>query len=576
MKRTLPLTALFLSSSLMLTPSVLAEEAESRATQATSTQTVTTTETKETTEALTPIPPAVQKTMDRLFTLQPELKKLNIITSRGLEYDQSFLVDLSDRPKEEIANSKEYTDAFLRFDKKTGESLSFSIQSTAWASEKLPSRQLAQDTAERFLTEWFGTEGRKQFGKPTGYSGFASATRNEDGTIVTWRERSMEFPLLLNGIPIENIGVRLNVDSFGHITNYSYTPVDLDTVKIPKPDTALPIEEIKKNMTTADSLSLNYVQEQPEKDGRVSEDTKTKPVLRYDLNNYGYHAQTGKKVDAKELASVQSKPTETKTVLHPKGQKLVARSEEEVKQLLTKLFDINGAAGTLRVDQPIDFPWEKEWPYSEYRFSTKDEQVTAYMTTDKKTGQVYSANLHTNEEQKKQAAKITEEQAFTVARDFLETYVDSSTTELKLQQNIFEESKIPSWVDKSKLSEMIDHQNDKYQFHFTKLHQGIPVEDHNYQVDIDKQTGKVVYFSLSTSSEKAELPDSQNIVTKEQALATFINHKPLKLKYIWPWYMDQQAPAPLLIYAWDNSDGFGYVDALTGEYIKEPIDPEDE
>ncbi|MMZ56354.1 hypothetical protein D1872_182410 [compost metagenome] len=123
---------------------------------------------------------------------------------------------------------------------------------------------------------------------------------------------------------------------------------------------------------------------------------------------------------------------------------------------------------------------------------------------------------------------------------------------------------------------MTDDQNGTYQFYFTKLYQGIPVQDHSYQVGIDKQTGKVVYFSLSTSSEKAELPDSQNIVTKEQALSTFINHKPLKLEYIWPWYINQQAPAPLLVYTWDNSNGFGYVDALTGEYIKEPIDQEGE
>ncbi|MED4732461.1 hypothetical protein [Aneurinibacillus migulanus] len=40
--------------------------------------------------------------------------------------------------------------------------------------------------------------------------------------------------------------------------------------------------------------------------------------------------------------------------------------------------------------------------------------------------------------------------------------------------------------------------------------------------------------------------------------------------------MDQQAPAPLLVYAWDHLNEFGYVDALTGEYIKQPIDQEDE
>ncbi|MCP1359357.1 YcdB/YcdC domain-containing protein [Aneurinibacillus migulanus] len=570
MKRTLPLTALFLSSSLMLTPSVLAEEAESGATQVTSTQTV------KATEALTPIPAAVQKTMDRLFTLQPELKKLNITRSESWENDQLFVVQLSDRPEMEIGNSKEYAYAHLEFDKKTGELLSFSAHATAWASEKLPSRQLAQDTAERFLTQWFSVEDRQQFGKPTTYSGPDSADHNEDGTVIYWRARSVEFPLLLNGIPIENRNVRLNVDSFGHITNYSYTPVDLDTVKIPKPDTALSIEEIKKNITTTDSISLNYVEEQPEKYGQDSKNIKTKPVLRYDLNDFGYlHAQTGKKVDEKELAFVQSKPTKTKIILHPKGQALIARSEEEVKQLFTKLFDINGAAGTLRVDQSFNYPWEKESPYLNYRFDTKDGQV-AYMTTDRKTGHVYSASLSTNGEQKKQAARITEEQAFAVARDFLETYADPSATNLELQQDIVEESEIPSWVDKSKLPEMTVHQNDEYEFSFTKLHQGIPVQDHNYYITIDKQTGKVVTFSLFTPSEKVELPDSRNIVTKEQALTTFIKHEPLKLKYTWPRYMDQQAPAPLLVYAWDHSNEFGYVDALTGEYIKEPIDQEDE
>ncbi|WP_326942965.1 YcdB/YcdC domain-containing protein, partial [Aneurinibacillus migulanus] len=339
-------------------------------------------------------------------------------------------------------------------------------------------------------------------------------------------------------------------------------------------DTALPIEEVKKNITTADNIILNYVEEQPKKDGRDSENIKTKPVLRYDLNDFGYNAQTGKKVNEKKRASLQSKPT--KTTLHPKGQKLIVRSEEEVKQLLTKLFDINSAAGTLHVERPFNFPWQKERPYLNYRFNTEDGQVTAYITTDRKTGQVYSASLYTNEEQKKQAAKITEEQAFTVARDFLETYADSGTTELELQQNILEESEIPSWVDKSKLPEKTDDQNGTYQFYFTKLHQGIPVQDHSYQVGIDKQTGKVVSFYLFTPLEKVELPDSQTIVTKEQALLIFIKHRPLKLKYIWPWYMDQQAPAPLLVYTWDNSDGFGYVDALTGDYIKEPIDQEDE
>lgn len=206
MKRTLPLTALFLSSSLMFTPSVLAEETESGAAQTTSAQTV------EATEALTPIPSAIQKTMDKLFTLQPELKKLNIITSISWKDAQRFIVHLSDRPEVEIGNSKEYTVVTLEFDEKTGELLSFNIQATAWASEKSPSRQLAQDTAERFLAQWFSTEDRQQFGKPIVHNSTGSAIHHEDDMATVWHDRLVDFPFIINGIPLDRGGVNLRVD----------------------------------------------------------------------------------------------------------------------------------------------------------------------------------------------------------------------------------------------------------------------------------------------------------------------------------------------------------------------------
>ncbi|MED0706928.1 hypothetical protein P4S91_03340 [Aneurinibacillus aneurinilyticus] len=581
MKHSLPLAALLLASSLVPAAPVLAAEGE--AVQAQPTESATANTSDAASENLAPIPPAVQKTMDRLFTLQPELKKLHIITSTNREDNQHFRVYLSDKKEEELKNSKEGMSAHLEFDKKTGELLLLNVQAAAWSSDKLPSLKLTYESAEKFLTQWLGTEDRKQFGKPVSRSSSGSTTHNDDGTQTSWRERHAQFPLILNGIPVEgDVGPRIGVDAFGHITSYTYEPIDLNKVTVPKPDAALSVEEIKQKIATTDSVGLSYMEAQPEKYTRSPEKTTTKPVLRYDFQNFGYfQPQTGKSVDTmsgKELADGQNKPAPNKkVVLYSKGEQLIVRSEEDAKQLLAKVFDNKDAVAKLRVDERQGAAWEKESPQQMYEFSAEDHRIYASIAADKKTGQVQYASLQLNTDQKAQPAKVAKDRAFATARNFLEKYASPSTTLLEWTDFTYKESELPAWVDKSKLPEgFTEHQPREYNFFFYETYEGIPIMDRTYHISVDNQTGNITSFSLATPKDKLDLPDSKNIITKDQALEAFLKNKSPKLQYVWPQYFDQRAPAPILVYAWDYSEGFGYVDALTGEYIIVPSDWDEE
>lgn len=118
-------------------------------------------------------------------------------------------------------------------------------------------------------------------------------------------------------------------------------------------------------------------------------------------------------------------------------------------------------------------------------------------------------------------------------------------------------------MDKSKLKDHLQ-QRPLFFFYFIRTHQGIPVSDRSYSVQVDAFTGKVTGFNDGSGSTPATLPDSKDVVTVGAAKAEFLKHHPLRLVYIWPEYLDQKGPAPRLAYMptfgeWD------YIDALTGK-----------
>ncbi|WCN36579.1 YcdB/YcdC domain-containing protein [Aneurinibacillus uraniidurans] len=569
-------TVLLLTAALFPSGSVLAAEQESKPTAIEQTAIAM---------KVTSIPPTIQKKMDKLFALQPAFKQLRIHMSMPDDDNKIFYVSLTDAPNDEALFKGDNipSNANLVFDLETGELRSFDIQMKEWASEKKPSTKLAKEKAEQFLINWLGAEGRKQFGEPTSHGSGSSTTYDENGNPTTWANLQVEFPLMLNNIPVSgNDFLRINVDAAGHVTRLAYNPPNLKNISIPTIAHIRSAEDMKKQLITSDSLALQYEEEQPEIYSYPPTGTqKTKSVLRYDLMNvYGtFDAQTGKPISSmtgEELKQVSLFFAPWKVVqIHPQGNKLTAHSEKETAEVLSKVFNLDFSQVQL---QKPDWPFstrQEQYPYAHY-YGSDQKGSGINITIEKASGLITSAGLDMNAENNRPAA-VNKEEAFATALAFIEKYASPTAKELEVQYMIWEEEQPPSWADKENISTFSRNERQNHHFWFQERYEGIPIADRSYSVTVDAVTGKVIGFSLAPYKEKLSLPAPEGITSKEKAAESFMQNKKLKLEYLWPSYFGQKGPAPILTYTWERSENaVDYVDAFTGNYVQVPIERDDE
>ncbi|WCN38430.1 YcdB/YcdC domain-containing protein [Aneurinibacillus uraniidurans] len=529
-----------------------------------------------------PIPPAIQKTMTKLFELQPAFKQLHIHSGAPDETNKTFSVFLTDTPTDETS-LKEHpisSSGNLTFDMKTGELLSFSIQMKEWTSEKLPTTRLAKEKAEQFLISWLGAEERKQFGTPTSRSS-GSITYDSDQKPITWSYRYAEFPVILNNIPVSGFNfVQIKVDSAGRIVGGEFNVPNLKNISTP----AIAVraaDDMKKQLITADSLMLQYVEKQPERYGNyLKEIQEAKPALRYDLNVYGpFNAQTGKPIHGmtgEELKQNSGSAVPWKVVqIKPQGNKLIAHSEQEAAEVLGNLFNFDFSQMQLQKHDGSTFTSRESSPYSHYFWS--DQKGSGInVNIDQTSGLITDASLDINQENNRPAT-VSKEEAFATALTFIEKYAGPTAKELEVQYHTFEREQPPAWVDKEKAPTFSENEQQKHYFWFQERYEGIPVMGRSYSVTVDAATGKITNFSLAPYQEKLSLPAPEGIVSKEKAAESFLQNNKLKLEYLWPSYFDQPGPAPILTYTWERSGNTDdYVDAFTGNYVRIPIEPYDE
>ncbi|WCN39630.1 YcdB/YcdC domain-containing protein [Aneurinibacillus uraniidurans] len=530
------------------------------------------------TSEIAPIPPVIQKTMDKLFALQPTFKQLHIQTSNVDETGKIFYISLADNSSEGMIGSSGH----LTFDMETGELRSFTMKIKEWASDKKPSTTLAKEKAEQFITSWLGAEGRKQFGEPTSHGSGSSTTYDKDQKPTTWAERQVEFPLLLNNIPVYSQELlRIEVDGAGHIVRFDYNPYNLKNIAVPTTAHIRSAEDIKNQLITADSLDLKYVEKQPEKYDRYPIEMKeTKPALQYNLRNYGFFdAQTGKTINV--MTGEESKETSFfaepwKVVqIHPQKSKLIAHSEKEAAEVLSKAFNFDFSQMKLQKCDDIPLSREEQDLFVNYSW-TNEKGISINASSEKASGWITSASLNISSENSSSAV-VSKEEAFATALAFMEKYAGSTAKELQVQYVTFEPEQPPAWVDKEKVPAYVKNERPDHYFVFLERYEGIPVMDRLHTVAVDSTTGKISSFSLDPQKETLSLPMPKGIVSKEKAVESFLQNKKLKLQYIWPSYFDQQGPAPILTYTWDDfGNEADYVDAFTGNYVKVPIEWNDE
>ncbi|WCK55277.1 hypothetical protein PP175_04650 [Aneurinibacillus sp. Ricciae_BoGa-3] len=524
------------------------------------------------------VPPLVKATMDKLLKVEPELKIASIQTD---DSTHSVFIYMSEHPTADMNKQHvpDLSNAYIRMDSKTGELLMLNLQIKDWASASLPTISAAKEKAAQFVNQLLATDRKAILGEPESHGSGSSGYQKENKTWVRWAHRDVEFPFLINGIPVTGeSAVHVGVDGAGHIVSFRYSLPDIAGLKLNKPSDVLSEEELKKRLITADSLTLNYTAAQPARYSAENGPENEHPALYYDFNFFGpIDARTGKPISmmtGNEMKAGAFQNVLKDVTLTAQGDKLpLIHTEQDAANALKQILQYD-VSQLQREEQPEVAPdvQKANDRYIDYGW-TNQKDTFVHVTASKKTGQVISLNIsqNHNKSNNNKNPDITQEQAYQRASAMLSQYVDPAATNLKvvvLTANPQEDP--PTWVDTSKLLEM-DNQNKQYLFLFTELHNGVPVTDRCYTIAVDAATSNVVSLTIPENMDNVELPDTKSIISKEKAAAVFRNQVHFKLQYIWPDYFGQRAPSPILVYMRDSKmPGFSYVDALTGSYTTVP------
>lgn len=515
-----------------------------------------------------------RQVLEKFYQVVPELKELSAM---GISNEEEgawgiFLTSSSLDAAPGIRNIH----ASLAFNTKTGELIRFDIQNPEWASEKLPSSELAKERALEFAGKVLGDKIKDyQMSDHMGYGGGSSA--DDKGNKIVWTTANVLYSRLFNGVPLLNSGFQVAVDAAGHITEFHKEKDDNpDPAKFPDLSRAITKEAAEKAFAGLVEIKLMYNGHQPLKlsmYGKGSDETR--PVLMYYQSSLcPIDAETGKSLD--DLMYNPNLKQSQRITLVGEGKKAIAKTPEEGASLLAGEFgmDMTGLKfGSVNVqDMPLDsgrkvknFSWHSE---PQRGADGKPEDSTmhyAYLRTEADTGQVLGFGAQDDSGRGKQGT-VSRDAAQKTAVQFLQRYLEPGAADLEMQV-ISSEEMVPAWVDKSKLKDQVQ-QPPQFSFHFNGTYQGIPVSDRSYSVQVDALTGKVTGFSADGSaSTPVTLPDSGNVVTTDAAKAEFLKHHPLRLAYIWPEFFDQKGPTPHMVYLPANYSGWGYVDALTGKTV---------
>ncbi|BAU27233.1 hypothetical protein DFP93_11377 [Aneurinibacillus soli] len=517
--------------------------------------------------------PAVQKTLDRLFTMEPKLKKLqlkNCSTS-----DQTGITTIRMLEGEDPTP---LSSAYIDIRSKTGELRSFSFQFHDRSSSLEPSASFAKEQAQKFLFNWFGSKQLSQFGTPVSNGRGSSSIQYPDGTKSTWAHRTVEFPLLINGIPTSTggVGPRMDVDATGHVVRFEYNPPSLSQAVLPDPKDALKTDTLKKHLFTPERVSLSYVEQQPSYTQGKNGIKTIQPVLRYDMNlPVAVNAFTGKAVDL-VTGDVQNESENRfepwkQISLAPAEQKLHASSQEEAAHVLLNVCGVDVSGWKVdEQEQKIVHPQYVNTAVA-YTWWNDDTNAAANVMIDKVTKQILHVDV-TKTGQEDQM--VTKEEAFEKAAQFIQTYVSTTADSMKVYYfHSSEKETLPFWADKTKIQTFVqENQMGEYEFRFTEQKDGIPIRDRSSFVTVNT-AGEITSFSLSPERPAPSLPPASSLASRADVARTFSQNTKLMLEYMWPDYFGQRAPSPVLVYRITGPiPGDSYVDARTGTYTTVPFE----
>lgn len=532
----------------------------------------------------------LEQSLQKVYQLVPELKELTLkdrMYTEGSGLQPSvWVLSFDNRPENAAPDSVEvFASAHLTLHAETGQPLSFHIDHPDWHlnEAKMPDRELARKKAAEYARQLMGAEFPNY--RMATYVNFISGSSTlPAGTKTFSSSAGVTFERLVKGVPLLNLGTaQFMIDTHGHLTGFDwFIPEGLDAGTFPDPAKALRPEEARKAFVSLLDMQLVYQEKQQTRWRLFAGGTESvgdvKPVLKYEPRYLGaMDAVTGK------AAAIWPSPPPFEPVavkLSPRGgEVLQVRNVGEAAALLKSQFGVDVSGMELREqgEMPSDWPVKHyAWVREGEEGAVKDGLYHAAISVDAKTNRVVAVNLDETTREPEEM-RLSREEALKAAVQQLERYLDPSLKELQLEYAFSSNDRepLPDWVDPSKLTEertaMVAP---SYSFSFTAVHEGIPVTDKRYYVQVNGVTGQVQNLTLAVDGKLSpDLPDSNGAVSARAAAEAYLSELELELYYIWPEYRGQRAPAPVLVYKPKETEELRYVDAHTGQVVKVRMEP---
>ncbi|MBM7867663.1 hypothetical protein GTO89_13540 [Heliobacterium gestii] len=433
------------------------------------------------------------------------------------------------------------------FDARTGSLLSIRVLNPDWKAEKEPSQTMVKERAAAFLSHVMD-------GWKAHYRMDEQVSTMGDQTGV--KQMAVSFVSLYRGVPVQSKGIAITIDGEGHIWGYNSEPLP-DVSLFPDRAKAIPLVKAREIYDRAQSMRLVYRLQGGGAPQDVTRPASDKGQLVYFPEHYlmTIDAVTGEPVRMYETEERQYQ----QVTIENSGNPVLVKNQEDARRLLQSwgvdLSDLvaDGQSRYRDEQQMLSFTWSAKKNHQEIASSRR-----VHLSVFAKTGQVTQFGLQQDRDRDRTKA-IPEEQARQKAIEFFKR-VSPERGVYQLSGTI--QTPRPDWAGTQRL----EHQpNGDYQYCFTQLHDGIPIDYYYYRVTVDAVTGNICEYVMP--GQKGEtLPQAKGIVTAEKAKREFLKQVTLQKRYVWPSYYDKVAPAPMLVYQpiWKDVA----IDAFTGEPCK--------
>lgn len=460
-------------------------------------------------------------------------------------------------------------------DAKTGQVKRFQFQQAEWKGDKSPSKETAQQVADEFLkTKRPDLYSKIKIRSWTG-SG-ASSSSTPDGKEVRWTHRTIMYNEMVNGIPFLANSVLVDVDEYGHVVGMQES-MDFDTKKLPPRWMALPVAKANKLLSEQIEMGKQYTT----KTYKLLEDggylTAEHLALGYRPESVlSIDAMTGKSVEENYRMSLLKEKRELLKVTGTDGQ-WVAKDKDEAKRIVEEALNVDLSEMIFHEEKMYNEQYGTDLWFFNWRAETDlkpGQPMNVGATFNAATGQLVNTHLQFPYYYEEPKVVLSMSEARTKALELLASQLGSGENELVMTReadNTKASVSYPKWFDKSKNDyDRWNRPSNTYSFHIAAGHQGLPVVDQMYFVDIDAATGHATHVSLAQNPDWiSKLPNNENTIGEREAEEKLLDAYSLELAYIWPQFMDQYAPEGQLVYRFGGDDyRLAYVDAFTGEVVE--------